>query len=115
MIKNAILVNRRKPVPVIVPEWDGMTIYLVPLSLSDLFFLEQSNRKEDHGAKAFTTATALVRHIVDADGERIFDDADHQKLIDTQPAALLANLFAKLAEISQPQAESAEKNSANNR
>lgn len=112
--KATILVNRRRPVSVDVPEWGG-TVFLVPMNLKDLLFLEQINRKDDHGMRADATATMLVRHLADASGNRIFDDADANQLIETQPATLLANLFARLAEISQPNPETAEKNSGNSR
>lgn len=114
MNKKSILTNRRKPVPVEVPEWDG-TIHLVPLSLTDLLQLEQVSRKDDAGIRANTTAQMLVRHITDEQGQRIFEDGDAGILIETQPAALLANLFGKLAEVSQPDAEKAEKNSESSR
>lgn len=114
MNKQSILVNRRCPVPVDVPEWDG-TVYLVPMSLTDLLFLEQTNRKDDAHQRAESTALMLVRYIANKDGSRIFDDADAPKLIETQPATVLANLFARLAEISQPNPETAEKNSVSSR
>jgi len=107
MNKQAILVNRRTPVPVEVPEWGG-TIHLVPLCLTDLLHIEQVNRKDDASTRANATALMLARHVTDELGRRIFEDADAAKLIETQPATLLANLFGKLAEISQP--EPAEKN-----
>jgi hypothetical protein len=109
MNKQAILVNRRKPVPVEVPEWGG-TIHLVPLSLTDLLHIEQVNRKDDASAKANATALMLARHVTDGSGRRIFEDGDSAQLIETQPATILANLFARLAEISQPDPGTAEKN-----
>jgi hypothetical protein len=114
MNKQSILVNRRCPVPVEVPEWEG-TVYLIPMSLTDLLYLEQTNRKDEAQQRADTTALMLVRYIADPAGKRIFEDADAPKLIETQPATILANLFARLAEISQPQPEQAEKNSVSSR
>src|SRR5215468_8465071 len=95
--KDVIFAARHLPVEQVhVPEWadeDGDdVVYIRGMTGADRDLWEMSLTVERNGEQvpdtANATAKALVKCIVDADGNRIFDDRDANEL-GSQPAAAL--------------------------
>jgi hypothetical protein len=75
----------RKPVPVEVPEWGGVTVYVKPLSMIEQFELQGDGDNETSGPER--SALVIALSVYDESGERVFEPADAAELVRKSVAA----------------------------
>jgi hypothetical protein len=87
-----------KPTPVDVPEWDG-TVYVRQLTGAERGALEAEAMADRTNHVATLRQRMAVRCLCDADGKRLFTDADAPALA-AKSAAALDRIFAAIAKAS---------------
>jgi hypothetical protein len=105
-----------KLVPLVIPEWNNVTIYLKPMP-SALWDAKIAEVKRDHGGdiqkRPNWRAWLVVQSICEEDGSRAFDDGD-AAMLGKKSSAALQRIFDKLSEInglSEKAVKEIEKNS----
>ena len=91
--KADIFSAKRKLLEVEVTEWGG-TVFIRPLTLAQQAKLADNGIKNEDSTVQVRMKDVMLPlilwSVVDENGDRIFDDSDKEKLMDTPASALLA-------------------------
>lgn len=111
------------PVPVKVPEWGGVEVWLYPMSVGEVERSEQMARESLSAGTGHVLASMVALAVRDASGSRVFEDKDVHFLAAKSigPINRLVNQIRALSGIVKTQGEAdrlvddAEGNSAGDR